>query len=59
MGTPSIEELTAIARALALDLSPERLQVLLPEVQRLWEAARRLRELPLESEEFGTRVLPE
>jgi len=42
------EDLEALARALGLAFSPERLAVVLPEVRRLWAQAVRLSELPLD-----------
>lgn len=48
---PSLSELEAIALAQRLSLSQDRLLAILPEVQRLWEQAQRIRALPLEHEE--------
>ena len=48
----TLDDLESMARAMGLDLSRDRLAAILSEVQRLWEQARRLRELPLESEDF-------
>jgi hypothetical protein len=45
---PTSEDLAAMARALGLDFSPERLEVVLPEVRRLWAQARQLGGLPLD-----------
>jgi len=45
---PTSEDLAALARALGLAFSPERLAAALPEVRRLWAAAGRLAELPLD-----------
>lgn len=51
----TIQDLEVMADLLGLSLSPERLQRLLPEVQRLREQAARLRELPLDPEEPALR----
>lgn len=48
-------ELLAIARSLGLEFSPQRLQQLLPEVQRLREQADRLHEFAQGAEEPATR----
>ena len=45
---PTSEDLAAMARALGLEFSRERLEVVLPEVRRLWAQAQQLGELPLE-----------
>ena len=46
---PTIEDLAAMARALGLEFTRERLAAVLPEVRWLWAQAERLRELPLDS----------
>lgn len=51
----SVEELKAAADALNLPLVADRLEKLLPEVQRLRQQAGRLRGLPLETEEPAAR----
>jgi hypothetical protein len=45
---PTSEELAAMARALGLDFSGERLAIVLPEVRRLWAYTRELGALPLD-----------
>jgi len=45
---PTSEDLEALARALGLAFSPERLAAVLPEVRGLWAQAVRLGELPLD-----------
>lgn len=55
----TIDDLAAEAAALGLSLPRDQLQRLLPEVERLREAARLLRELPLQSDdEPATRFSP-
>lgn len=55
----TIDDLAAEAAALGLSLPRDQLQRLLPEVERLREAARLLRELPLQSDdEPSTRFSP-
>ena len=48
MGTPTEEDLAKAAEALGLSLDRSRIRAILPEVQRLLEAAQRLRELPID-----------
>ncbi len=55
----SLQQLTALAKGLGLDLPPDRLEQVLPEVQRLWKQAQRLREALGTSEEPATRFVPE
>lgn len=50
------EDLAVLAQALGIQLSPDRLAAILPEVQRLQVHARRLRELPLQTEEPAVRL---
>lgn len=45
---PTIEDVAAIARALGLDFSRDRLAAALPEVRRLWAQAKQLGALPLD-----------
>ena len=45
---PTSEDVAAMARALGLGFSRARLEVVLPEVRRLWAQAQQLGELPLE-----------
>ncbi len=59
MTAPSRQDLTEISRALALGFTPERLEEVLPEVQRLWHQARQLREVLVSNEEPATRFAPE
>ncbi len=59
MTAPSRQDLTEISRALGLSFTPERLEEVLPEVQRLWHQARRLREVLVGNEEPATRFAPE
>ncbi len=59
MAELSLQQLTALAQLLGLDLSPDRLEQVLPEVQRLWKQAQRLREALGTSEEPATRFVPE
>lgn len=55
----TIDDLAAEGAALGLSLPRDQLQRLLPEVERLREAARLLRELPLQSDdEPSTRFSP-
>lgn len=55
----TIDDLAAEAAALGLSLPRDQLQRLLPEVEQLREAARLLRELPLQSDdEPSTRFSP-
>lgn len=56
MAAPTLDELTVMAQALGLPFSAAQLARVLPEVQRLWEQARRLRELRLAAEEPATRA---
>ncbi len=56
MPDPTLEELTVLARVRAVHLPAARLARILPEVQRLWEQAGRLREVPLAAEEPATRL---
>ncbi len=58
MAELSLEQLTELAKALGLDLAPDRLEQVLPEVQRLWKQAQRLREALGTSEEPATRFSP-
>lgn len=55
----SLQQLTELAKVLGLDLPPDRLEQVLPEVQRLWRQAQRLREVLGASEEPATRFVPE
>lgn len=55
----SVDDLMAAAGALNLPLVADRLEALLPEVQRLRQQAGRLRGLPLETEEPAARFAPE
>lgn len=48
MGTPTEEHLAQAAEALGLSLDRARIRAILPEVERLFEAALRLRELPID-----------
>ena len=45
---PTSEDLAAMARVLGLDFSRERLDVVLPEVRRMWVQAHQLGALPLD-----------
>jgi Asp-tRNA(Asn)/Glu-tRNA(Gln) amidotransferase C subunit len=45
---PTSEDLAALARALGLGFSRERLEAVLPEMRRLWVLAEQLEELPLD-----------
>jgi len=47
-GTPTEEDLAKAAAALGLSLDRARIRAILPEVERLFEAAQRLRELPID-----------
>ncbi len=55
----SLQQLTELAKDLGLDLPPDRLEQVLPEVQRLWKQAQRLREALGTFEEPATRFVPE
>jgi len=58
MSEPSIHDLTEIARSLGFEWSQSRLEDVLPEVQRIWAHARRLRELLARADEPLTRFRP-
>jgi len=45
---PTEEDLAKVAAALGLSLDRARIRAILPEVERLFEAAQRLRELPID-----------
>ncbi len=59
MAELSLQQLTELAQLLGLDLPPDRLEQVLPEVQRLWKQAQRLREALGTSEEPAMRFVPE
>lgn len=46
--TPTEEDLVKAAAAMGLSLDRARIRAILPEVRRVFEAARRLRELPID-----------
>ena len=48
VGAPTEEGLAKAAEALGLSLDRARIRAILPEVERLFEAAQRLRELPID-----------
>ncbi len=50
MAALSEDDLRQLAEAMDLKLDREQIHILLPEVQRLLDAAVRLRELPLEAD---------
>lgn len=58
MSEPSIHDLTEIAKSLGLQWSKSRLEDVLPEVQRIWSHARKLRELLARADEPMTRFHP-
>lgn len=58
MTDPSLQELAELARSLGLSWSQDRLEAVLPEVQRVRGHARRLRELLARADEPLTRFHP-
>jgi len=52
------EDLARVAAALELPLTRDRIRAVLPEVRRLLEAARRLRDLPVDPAAPGTPPAP-
>jgi len=59
MADLSLQQLTELANLLGLALPPDRLELLLPEVQRLRAQAQRLREALPNAEAPATRFVPE
>ncbi len=57
MTASSLPQLKELAQSLGLELTPERLEAVLPEVQRLWAQAARLRAVEVTSDQPATRFL--